>query len=108
MKKTLLLVFGASVIYACNPKVSEVVESTDTNQTSEPSDVMSASTMSDEVVAGKAIFENKCTRCHGAKDIESYTQEDWDKILPRMITKAKLKDPEDAQVTSYVEWELNN
>ena len=108
MKKLLLIALGAAVVYACNPKVSEVVETTDTSETTENPMFDTPSEMSEDVVAGKAIFENKCTRCHDAKDIKSYTSEDWDKILPRMITKAKLLEPESTQVTSYVEWELNN
>ncbi len=57
---------------------------------------------SDLSSAGKIIYANRCGRCHGLKNTESYTLQRWENILKTMIPKAKLNDEEAKQVTAYV------
>ncbi|HET6245481.1 MAG: hypothetical protein H0V01_13420 [Bacteroidetes bacterium] len=40
---------------------------------------------------GKAHFEQKCGSCHGLKKPTSRTEEQWNKIVPRMVHKANKK-----------------
>lgn len=57
---------------------------------------------SNPLVAGKAIYEIKCTKCHKAKNVADWTQDEWKPILNSMVKKAKLNDLQVSQVTQYV------
>ena len=57
---------------------------------------------------GKTLYSQKCGKCHDLKSVDSYTEEQWSNILPKMGVKAKLTDEEYAQVNAYVLWELEN
>ena len=70
--------------------------------------VENAPAMSADVSAGKVIFNNDCAKCHSAKVIDDYTQQQWTGILRKMIIKAKLDETKASQVTQYVNWELEN
>jgi cytochrome c5 len=41
---------------------------------------------------GKTNFQHFCTQCHGLKDPTSRTEEQWQKIVPRMAEKAGRND----------------
>lgn len=41
----------------------------------------------DELKHGKALFEQKCTVCHGNKNPTSWTEAQWRKIVPAMSEK---------------------
>ncbi|MCD6013057.1 MAG: cytochrome c class [Flavipsychrobacter sp.] len=43
----------------------------------------------EELKRGKAVHDEKCTVCHGAKRPSDYTEEQWRKIVPAMATKAQ-------------------
>jgi cytochrome c553 len=51
---------------------------------------------------GYAIYTGPCTRCHGAKDIVSRSEEEWPRIIDRMVPRAKLSAEEKEAVYSYV------
>jgi len=51
---------------------------------------------------GHNIYMTKCTQCHGAKEIEDYTEERWNPILDNMARKAKLTDVEKETVKQYI------
>lgn len=51
---------------------------------------------------GHNIYMTKCTQCHGAKEIEDYTEERWNPILDNMARKAKLTDVEKETVKHYI------
>lgn len=100
MKNYLIGLFALSVVLvACAPKVVETV-----TPSAEATNEMGA--MPSEAISGKQIFGNKCTGCHEAKTIKSYSQLKWASILPDMIERAELNESEGRQVTAYVNWEL--
>ncbi len=53
--------------------------------------------------AGELIYTGKCTRCHVAKPVDNWTEEEWRPILKSMIRKTKLDSLQSAQVTAYVQ-----
>ena len=61
-----------------------------------------------DVGEGKVIYMRDCTRCHEQKKVESFTAQQWENILPRMIVQAQLNDTESRQVKAYIEWEIEN
>ncbi len=101
MKKILLLSGTVIALAACSEKtsVSAVEPAVEEN-------VEVAMTV--EANAGKQIFEAKCQRCHGLKNVDDYTADQWSKILPNMAKKAKLEPEETAKVDAYVSWELEH
>lgn len=98
MKIIALLFIAGTVLIACNPKNSEVIEVI-TEETDNTAEVISE---------GKDIYAQSCQKCHGLKIVEDFTREQWDNILPGMISKAKLSEEAAFKVTEYVHWELNN
>lgn len=53
--------------------------------------------------AGSKLYSAKCGRCHRLYPPEKYTETQWDKILPKMVLKAKLADNEQQKlVADYV------
>lgn len=57
---------------------------------------------------GKLVLLTKCAKCHEAPEVDKYSKEKWDKILPPMIKKAQLTEEEANNVSAYVYWELEN
>lgn len=105
MKKLLpiaLSFLGAIIIFSCTPKAAPTiperpVEPVKANKT-DSSDLSSANPM----VAGKAVYQIKCTKCHNEKPTTDWTVEEWKPILNSMVKKAKLNDLQISQVTQYV------
>lgn len=56
----------------------------------------------EQLLEGKALYETKCTRCHGLKDPVDFTVEEWSRITPNMIDKANRRQ----QTISETEGEL--
>jgi mono/diheme cytochrome c family protein len=52
--------------------------------------------------AGKQLFEAKCGQCHDLYTPQSRGRESWVTIMRSMSTKARLSDPEYAQVCAYL------
>ena len=40
---------------------------------------------------GKAVYEGKCTGCHGLKDPKNYTEVELSQIVPDMVAKTNRK-----------------
>ncbi|WP_341834409.1 hypothetical protein WJU16_15575 [Chitinophaga pollutisoli] len=91
MKKLIQLSFLAVVLWGCaggiNPKNTAKVEAAFAKY--EDSD-------------GKAIFREKCAKCHHYKLPETKTAEKWPGIMDRMARKAKLNDDQKAAVVAFV------
>jgi cytochrome c5 len=94
MKKISALFILTLVAIACNPKVSEVI----VEDTKEAEVELYA--------GGKTLYESKCITCHALKPVTNYTKEQWDKILPAMMEKAKLTVEEKVEVNNYVYWKI--
>ncbi|MCD2423832.1 hypothetical protein LQ567_13735 [Niabella pedocola] len=103
MKKLAGLFFVAAVvIFSCTRKAAPTIP----NRPVEPVAGNKADTAdfssSNPMVAGRAIYEIKCTKCHKAKNVADWTQDEWKPILNSMVKKAKLNDLQISQVTQYV------
>ncbi|MGB1518315.1 MAG: hypothetical protein ACPG8K_04365 [Crocinitomicaceae bacterium] len=100
MKNIFLLVSAVIILMACKSGL-EVVEVAELPQeTNEMPKI--------PVAEGKVVLMTKCARCHDLPDVDSYSKEKWDKVLPPMILKANLSEDEANNVTAYVYWELEN
>ena len=52
--------------------------------------------------AGKEIYENNCAKCHQLYDPKSYSIQDWQPILKRMLIEARLQDAEMDKILTYL------
>lgn len=50
---------------------------------------------------GKTIVNNSCTRCHKLKNPANFTEEQLNKIIPKMAEKAKISKEDEALVLKY-------
>lgn len=51
---------------------------------------------------GKAIYNTKCNKCHGSKNVKNYTFNQWESILKTMVPNAKLSGEEEGYVVAYI------
>ena len=104
MKKIIVICIAFSVVMvACHKKaVPTVTTRTEVPPPPAKPEVTTPVFAAADAEAGKPIYETKCARCHGAKDVTAYTTTRWEGILRSMIPKAKLDDNETRQVTAYV------
>lgn len=102
MKATIIILILALAIFACHhktvPSSDNIIISNKTPATNSKNESAAPGLAS----AGKTVYVNRCGRCHGLKNTEKYTQQQWENILKSMIPKAKLNDEEAKQVTAYV------
>lgn len=56
----------------------------------------------EKMMMGKAVYANRCGRCHALKNTKAFTAKDWEVILPLMIPRARLNESEAQQVRAYV------
>lgn len=82
----------------CSPKASKSV-STEPAPTAEQ---MKANFSEEQMAQGKTIWESNCNRCHKLFAPESRDNEKWDRVLKRMIPKAKLSPEDGALVRAYL------
>lgn len=101
MKKMFLLFGTVGILIACAEKTNPVVV---TETVSNPDQAE----LTAEAAAGKQIYETSCVRCHGLKNIDKYSDEQWSTILPRMSEKAKLDAQQTELVDAYIHWEMAN
>jgi cytochrome c5 len=52
--------------------------------------------------AGRTIYNEQCTRCHGAKPISQYSEQEWERIIGRMAPKAKLTADQTETLRRYI------
>ncbi|MER3465405.1 MAG: hypothetical protein C4329_14335 [Chitinophagaceae bacterium] len=111
MKKIAIVVTIAGAVFACSPKTAPTTSTTNTTNTTSTTSTSSNSTNTNSsasastastIEAGHVVYDNRCGRCHGLKDVTKYTTAQWDGILKSMIRKAKLDDTQAQQVTAYV------
>src|SRR5689334_8292646 len=103
MKKLIVagMVMAILVVAACHKKAVPTVADR-TEQPSPPSKPAVAAATEADLAAGKTIYETKCTKCHPAKPVDTFTPERWTGILKAMVPKARLDSVQTAQVTAYV------
>lgn len=110
MKKSIVILILALSVWACHRKTipssdSNVIISnkTNTEETKTKTEITKTEASGTDLAAvGKTVYTTRCNRCHGLKNTENFTQQQWDNILKSMIPKARLNDDEAKQVTAYV------
>lgn len=94
-KKSLLAAVGIAILVACgtaknsgNAKVEVLPTQGDVDrvQAKFPGYTL------DELHEGKKLFETNCNLCHGLKRPASRTEDEWRKIVPRMVKKVNSKE----------------
>jgi hypothetical protein len=55
-----------------------------------------------ELQQGHDLYTSKCHKCHGLKNPEKFSAEQWTKILEKMGPKAKLNKDQVSLVYKYV------
>jgi hypothetical protein len=96
MKYKFLIYSGVLFLLSCSPKVAPTAESP---KISFPNSM---------VEEGYNIHAQSCVDCHNLKNIDNYSREEWDKILPSMAKKAKLTSEQETLINEYIDWELGN
>lgn len=57
----------------------------------------------EEALAGFNLYKSKCNSCHGLYRPGEFTKEDWERLLPEMLIKAKISEPvEKKNLTDYL------
>lgn len=100
MKKLLLLFAAGLTFVACKTAATATEEMESTEESTE----MPTTAIGE----GKVVLLTKCAKCHETPEVDKYSKEKWDKILPAMIKKANLNEEEANNVSAYVYWELEN
>lgn len=108
MKKLIVVMCVLAIVVACHKKaVPTVADRTEQPPAPPPTPPppgveMRPAFTEAEVAAGKIVYETKCTRCHAAKPVDSYTTQRWPGILKSMVPRSKLDSVETRQLTAYV------
>ena len=55
-----------------------------------------------QIDEGKVLWQSSCGKCHKLPQPDAYTVSKFDRVLPRMIKKAKLTDEQGAKVRAYL------
>lgn len=101
MRKLIILtVLGSGMLLManCTPKASKAIA----EMPVESKDQILAKYSETQLESGKTIFMSNCDKCHKLKEPESRTPEEWNKVLKRMIPKAKLSDEDGKLVRAYL------
>lgn len=83
---------------SCFPKASQVIRSLPV----ESKEQILTQYNQEQLAQGHTLFITNCDNCHKLKQAETRTAEQWNKIIKRMIPKAKLSDDEGKLVRAYV------
>jgi uncharacterized membrane protein len=101
MKKILTVTtvgfFALSMSY-CTPKVAKGVA----DEAVPTPEQMKAQFTTAQLDEGKMIWQSNCNKCHKLFDPGSRTPEKWNRVLNRMIPKAKLTPDQGKLVRAYL------
>jgi mono/diheme cytochrome c family protein len=95
--KVLLLLTVVFTLWYCSPKVLPP-SSSELNQLKQSNPAVDTS----NIVRGYDLFSRNCQKCHRLKNPANFTEEEWDKILPKMAKRTKLTSDEVGLVHTYV------
>lgn len=102
MKKVCILIALCAVVLSfsdCTPKMFNGVSGASDSSTIA---AIKSKYTSEDLDKGMLIFKSSCKQCHKLKMPETQTIHQWEKILPKMIKKAKLNDADAHLVGAYV------
>lgn len=93
-----MLASGAVFMANCTPKASKAIAELPV----ESKEQITAKYSPQQLESGKTIFTGNCAKCHKLKEPGTRTPEQWNKVLKRMIPKAKLSDEDGMLVRAYL------
>lgn len=96
------------LVYACAPKVS--VSATKPDPVQVPPKIASLEEekpISNDLAAGKSLYENNCAKCHDLYTPTDFTKQQWGPIIKRMQPKARIDDATTASIHNYIVSNLN-
>jgi cytochrome c5 len=111
MKKAILLsVMALTLVYCKTKKNTETTAKAETKTETKAGAKTELSvaqkrwpgTTTEDLAQGKQINDTKCTTCHGAKRIETRSEENWKHMIDVMAPKAKLTADEKDKLTRYI------
>lgn len=94
--KLIVLALAAVIIASCSSNKGVVKEK------EKPKEVV----LTPDMIAGKALLESKCVRCHKLYEPKTHSQEEWKPILVKMQKKARLDDAQMASISNYITSQL--
>lgn len=101
MRKLMIIAgMAGSILFManCTPKASKAIA----EMPVESKEQITAKYSEAQLESGKTIFMSNCDKCHKLKMPETRTPEQWNKVLKRMIPKAKLSDEDGKLVRAYL------
>lgn len=87
------------ILMACQKKSLPVISERVMEPATPPSETVNAVP---SLEAGRIIFNNRCSRCHGLPETTIYSGKRWGTILELMAPKARLSKNEKQDVMAYV------
>ncbi len=106
MKKELVLMLSIAVLalaVSCHNKTAPAITSRTEQPPPPPPPVPPMNVVAKaDIEAGRMVYTGQCVKCHQAKPVDNWTNEEWQPILRSMIRKARLDSMQSMQVTAYV------
>ncbi len=96
---TILLVALSTLAISCTPKAAKTSTSGDANAAYE---TFVNKYNAQALAEGKSLMESNCNKCHKLKPADKHAVAKWDRILDRMIPKAKLNTEDGNKVRAYI------
>lgn len=103
MKKAFIIItlsVSSILLAQCTPKAAKAIAAAPAPTAA--SDPAATAASAQQLESGKMMFAGNCAKCHGLKAPETRTPEQWEKILKRMIPKAKLSEEDGKLVKAYI------
>jgi cytochrome c5 len=108
-KRTVIMLTLLSVVLICCKSLTPANKATASKPSLAPdsTDVTIArthwaGTSTANLTQGYTIFSDKCTECHGVKNPQDFSINDWNNILPEMGKKANLDSVQYRYVYQYI------
>lgn len=115
MTKAVLYGFTVACVLVMACKTPKPAANANTNQTTVSSNTkpeikpewldmakdMDGSATMEQMLIGKKIYQETCTKCHGFKDAKRYDAVAWERVLQAMIPRAKLTPDEAHHLRLY-------
>lgn len=100
MKKAVVL---SSIIFlfACSPKVVKVVQDLSESDANRMSAKFPGITLSD-LQNGKALHEEYCGKCHSLHRGNELSEEELNKVVPRMAKKSQIDEQKKDMILKYM------
>jgi cytochrome c5 len=104
MKKAILftgLIGGTLLMANCSKKTAGSMASKDNAPEAAVAEVK-AKYSEEQMREGMTIWQGSCDKCHKLYEPSSRSVKQWEKILPRMVKRAKLTDEQAGKVRAYL------